>query len=241
VSSRTTVMKMVGLKEIKDSFLHLLFPHVCSGCGSDMLDRHMSLCLRCLARLPYTHFEKYPHNPAERIFWGRLSLIAASAQYFFTKQSLVQRLMHRFKYRQDRDLCFELGRMMGDQLRISERFPADALVPLPLFPAREKKRGYNQAAVLCEGISESMRIPLISNAVIRPHHTDTQTKKGRVERWANIEGKFLITDPASIRNRHILLVDDVVTTGATLEACGQSILDVEGVSLSIATLCIATK
>ena len=232
---------MFGIKEIKESFLHLLFPHVCTGCGSDLLDRHSQLCLRCLETIPETHFELYPHNPVEKIFWGRLPVITASAQFYFTKESLMQHLMHQFKYKQNKELGLQLGRIMGFQLLRSERFYADALIPLPLFPGKERKRGYNQATVLCEGMSETMHIPVLANAITRPHHTETQTRKGRIERWQNIEGKFILKDASMIRNKHLLLVDDVITTGATLEACGEELLKADNTSLSIATLCVASR
>ena len=135
----------------------------------------------------------------------------------------------------------QLGKMMGDQLQRSGLFNADALIPLPLFPAKEKKRGYNQATLLCKGIAESMKIPVLDKVIIRPQHTDTQTKKGRIERWKNMEGKFVLVDPDAIRNKHVLLIDDVVTTGATLEACGNELLKAGNVKLSIATLCVASR
>jgi len=125
---------MISWKEIKDSFLQLLFPHVCNGCGSDILKEESLLCMRCMEALPETNFELHPGNPVEKGFWGRLSLAAATAQFYFTKESLVQQLLHQFKYRGNKELGRQLGRIMGEQLRVSGRFPADALVPLPLFP-----------------------------------------------------------------------------------------------------------
>lgn len=232
---------MIQLKEIKDSFLHLLFPHVCSGCGSDILNEENVLCMRCIDAMPETNFEIYPNNPVEKTFWGRLPLIGATAQFYFTKESLMQHLMHQLKYKRNKELGLQLGRIMGDQIKKSGRFEADALIPLPLFPAKEKRRGYNQATILCEGMAETMNIPVLDKAIIRPQHTETQTKKGRIERWKNMEGKFILSDPGAIRNKHLLLVDDVVTTGATLEACGNELLKTEGVRLSVATLCVASR
>lgn len=232
---------MRWLSEIKDSLLHLFFPHVCAGCGNDQLPADSQLCLRCLAALPETRYEFHPGNPVEKIFWGRLPLVAATAQFYFTKESLLQRLMHRFKYHRERELGLQLGRIMGKQLRAAGRFPADALVPLPLFPAKEKKRGYNQAAVLCEGMAEELNLPVLTHAVTRPQYTETQTRKGRIERWKNMEGKFLLAEPAQVRNRHLLLVDDVITTGATLESCGLELLKGENVQLSVAAFCVASK
>lgn len=232
---------MIPFKEIKESFYHLLFPHVCAGCGSDLLSEESSLCMHCVDAMPETNFAIHPDNPVEKKFWGRLPLVAATAQYYFTKESLMQHLMHQFKYKRDKDLGLQLGRMMGEDLRRSHRFNVDALIPLPLFPAKEKRRGYNQAVVLCEGIAEYMNIPVLKEVIIRPQFTETQTKKGRMERWLNMEGKFVLKDPELISNKHILLVDDVVTTGATLEACGSELLKVTNLRLSVATLCIASS
>jgi ComF family protein len=232
---------MIKLKEIQDSFLHLLFPHVCTGCGSDILNEESVLCMRCIDGMPETNFEIHPNNPVEKLFWGRLLIVNATAQYYFTKESLMQHLMHQFKYKGNKELGLQLGKMMGDQLQRSGLFNADALIPLPLFPVKEKKRGYNQATLLCKGIAESMKIPVLDKVIIRPQHTDTQTKKGRIERWKNMEGKFVLADPDAIRNKHVLLIDDVVTTGATLEACGNELLMAGNVKLSIATLCVASR
>ena len=190
--------------------------------------------------MPETNFEMHSGNPVEKIFWGRLPLTAATAQFYFTKESLMQHLMHQFKYKGNKELGLQFGRMMGDQLKRSNRFNVDALIPLPLFPAKEKRRGYNQATILCDGMAEIMNVPVLDKVIIRPQHTETQTKKGRLERWKNMEGKFVLTNPEMIRNKHILLVDDVVTTGATLEACGNELLKAGNVQLSIATLCAAS-
>ena len=230
-------MALPALQGIKQSFFHLLFPHLCAGCGSDLLNENSLLCMRCMAAMPATHFEAHPGNPVEKKFWGRLTIKGGTAQYYFTKESLIQHLMHQFKYRKNKELGQQLGKIMGIQLKQSRRFPVDALIPLPLFPAKEKRRGYNQATILCQGISEVMKIPVLDKVITRSQFTETQTKKGRIERWKNMEGKFVLMEPNAIANKHLLLVDDVVTTGATLEACGLELLKIENVSLSIATLC----
>jgi len=191
--------------------------------------------------MPETNFELHPGNPVEKTFWGRLPLAAATSQFYFTKESLMQHLLHQFKYRGNKDLGLQLGRIMGEQINKSGRFNADALIPLPLFPAKEKRRGYNQATVLCNGMAEVMKLPVLSNVITRPRHTETQTKKGRIERWKNMEGKFVLAIADDIKNKHLLLVDDVVTTGATLEACGNELLLAENVKLSVATLCVASR
>ncbi|MBS1654679.1 MAG: ComF family protein [Bacteroidetes bacterium] len=232
---------MPVLKEIKESVLNLFFPHVCAGCGSDLLDIQNSLCLKCIDNMPQTHFHLHADNPVEKHFWGRIAVSTATSQYYFTKESLMQHLMHQLKYKGNKELGLFLGRLIGSQLLQTDRFLGiDALVPLPLFPAKERKRGYNQATVLCEGISAEMNVPVWKDVVIRTEHTETQTKKSRVERWQNMEGKFELVNSEKLQNKHLLLVDDVVTTGATLEACGYELLKPDNTKLSIATLCYAS-
>ncbi len=230
------------LKEIYDSFLQLVFPHVCSGCGSDHLDESSPLCIRCMASLPDTHFHFHANNPVEKIFWGRAPIVAATAQYYFTKESLIQYLMHDFKYRGRKQLGLQLGRLMGTALSNTNRFNSiEALIPLPLFPKKERRRGFNQASILCEGMADILDIPVLSSAVMRIEHTETQTHKGRIERWRNMEGKFAVKNFNSVAGKHVLLVDDVITTGATLEACANALIEVENVRVSVATLCVASK
>lgn len=226
------------LIETGHSLLHLLFPHVCKGCGTDLDSQAGSLCISCISSLPETGFFQAADNPVEKIFWGRLPLVAASAGYYFTKTSMIQKLMHGLKYHQEKDTGLQLGRLMGKSLSQSSRFNSvDILLPLPLFPRRERERGYNQSALLCEGISEITGIPVLTQTVTRDQSTDTQTKKGRVDRWQNMAGKFRVIDPGALFGKHVLLVDDIITTGATLEACGQALRQATALSISIATLC----
>ncbi len=131
---------------------------------------------------------------------------------------------------------------MGKSFLQSNRFDRfDALIPLPLHPRKEKQRGYNQATVLCDGIAETMRIPVLKDAIVRSMITETQTRKNRISRWQNMEGKFVVKPEHLLRQKHVLLIDDVVTTGATLESCGLELLKVEGLRLSIATLAYTCK
>lgn len=226
---------------ITDSLLQLFYPVVCAGCGSDALTSESQLCVKCIHELPLTGFELHSLNPIEKMLVGRVKYEKATAQLYFTKESLLQRLMHQFKYRGNKDLGKQLGVMMGAQLLESSRFDdIDALVPLPLYENKEKKRGYNQSKVLCEGIREVMNVELIDDAIERPLFTETQTKKNRIERWKNMEGKFNLVNSNKISGKHVLLVDDVITTGATIEACANTLLEANA-RVSIASLCFASN
>jgi ComF family protein len=226
---------------ISTSLFHLFYPHNCIGCGSDILENENFLCLECINNLPHTHFAMHANNPVEKIFWGRVAITAAMSEFYFSKASIIQNLIHEFKYKGNKKIGLYLGSLIGESLLNSNRFHIDAIIPLPLFEKKEKKRGYNQAEILFNGISEVMNIPIIKNNVIRIIPTETQTKKHRAERWQNVEKSFTVLQPEYLEGKHILLVDDVITTGATLEACASEILKVNNVSLSVATLAKATK
>jgi ComF family protein len=228
---------MIALKEWSADFLHLFFPHNCTGCGSDVLENNHQLCLRCRSELPFTNFFAQPGNPVEQIFYGRLPVKNAAAGYFFTKDSLLQHLVMQLKYRGNQEIGVYMGKLLGNELLHSARFSeVDIIIPLPLNPKRERKRGYNQATAICTGIQHVWNRPVMEKAVYRTIFTETQTKKGRISRWQNMDGVFAVGNPAALQGKHILLVDDVVTTGATLEACGAEILKIPGTALSIAAL-----
>jgi ComF family protein len=227
---------------ISSPLLHFFYPHNCIGCGSDVIESENFLCIDCINNLPHTGFALHANNPVEKLFWGRIGITAGMSEFYFSKASIVQNLIHEFKYKGNRKVGLYLGNIIGKSLLASNRFKnIEILIPLPLFFQKEYKRGYNQSAILCEGITQVINIPVITKNVIRIVHTDTQTKKGRIERWENVEKSFSVLNPQDLKGKNILLVDDVITTGATLEACGSEILKIEDVHLSIATLAVATK
>ena len=200
------------------------------------------LCLGCINELPHTGFETYPNNPIERIFVGRLKLVAATSEFYFSKGELMQVLVHDLKYNGNKEAGIYLSEIMGENLLKSNRFNnIDYLIPLPLFADKEYKRGFNQAEVICDGLSNSTNIPVLAKNVVRIRFTETQTKKHRTERWDNVNESFKVTDESVLKNKHILLVDDVITTGATLDACAQVLNNIEGIKISIATLTTASK
>jgi ComF family protein len=233
---------MQALKKIISSTLHLFYPHLCNGCNSDVLNNDSLLCFECINNLPHTQYAKFENNPIEKIFWGRLPIQAAFSEFYFDKESLIQHLIHQLKYKNNQQIGVFLGEMMGNSISNSSLYKnIDALIPLPLFPDKERKRGYNQAKVICDGISNTTNIPVLNNIVVRQRFTETQTRKHRTERWQNVAESFALNNPKALEGKHILLIDDVITTGATLEACGNAILQIPNTKLSIATLALASK
>jgi ComF family protein len=228
---------MKSLNSILHSFTHLFYPSTCCGCNSDLLSEQTLFCIYCQASMPLTGFEFFSGNPIEKIFWGRTEIEAATAHLYFTNGSIIQHSLHLLKYQGRKEIGIYFGQSMGKLLKQSIRFQTcELIIPLPLFSAREKKRGYNQASMIATGISQKLNIPVISDAVIRIKKTATQTHKSRIQRWKNMEATFKIRDPQKILGKHILLVDDVVTTGASLEACARVLLEIQGLRVSIACL-----
>ena len=222
--------------------IHLVYPHQCNGCGSDLLERKELLCTYCIKSLPHTNFAKLKNNMIEEIFSGRLDIQAAHSEFYFSKGQLIQHLIHQLKYKNNQEIGFYLGALMGKTLMKSERFEKiDILIPLPMHKEKEIKRGYNQATIIANGIASIIQIPVLSQVIIRNRLAETQTQKHRAERWKNVADSFVIANKESIKGKNILLIDDVITTGATLEACGKKILEIEGTRLSIATLALASK
>lgn len=227
----------VMIKKAVADIFHLLYPRLCPGCGHELFGKTETICPSCINDLPLTGFCDHADNPVEKIFWGRLPLAEASAYLYFTKRSILQNLMHAFKYKGNTDIGYFLGRRMGEALRQSERYKnIDAIIPLPLFYKKERKRGYNQAAILSGGIAEVTGFELFSDVIVRRGPTPSQTKRNREQRWQNTEGQFELRYPEKIAGRQALLVDDVITTGATLESCGMELLKAPDFRLSIAVL-----
>ncbi|MBY0481801.1 MAG: ComF family protein [Chitinophagaceae bacterium] len=228
---------LLPLENLLQDFSKLFFPHYCAGCGQDLKNREAILCYRCQQDLPFTNFFDTANNPVEKSFFGRLRLEHAAASFYFTKDSLLQNLLIELKYRNNKAVGFYLGRILGHHLKNAERFKTiDALIALPLHPKKQMIRGYNQARIICEGIKAVWDKPIIDHAVERIIFSNTQTQQNRVNRWQNMEGIFGLKNPSEIQHKHLLLVDDVTTSGATLEACGSVLLAVDGVKLSIATV-----
>ena len=197
------------------------------------------ICSECIYHLPRTDYHLDQDNPVARIFWGRIRIEQATAYYFFNKGSRFRRLIHELKYLGRQDIGVELGRAFGYDLMKSGFRDIDLIVPVPLHKKKLKRRGFNQSECIARGIAESMSKPFNTTAVIRNIHTGTQTSKLRYDRWLNVENVFRVAEPDFLTGKHILLVDDVLTTGATMEACAAKILEVEGTKVSIVALGVA--
>jgi len=222
------------------NFVSLLFPTLCQACGESLVTGEELICLNCRYNLPFTDFHLKPDNMVAQQFWGKIHLEGAYAMCYFAKGGKMQHLMHHFKYKGIQKIGNLLGNIAGEQLLKSPVFKsADVVIPVPLHKSRLRKRGYNQSMCFAEGLSEKMRIPIDENNLVRLRATETQTHRSRFSRFENMREVFTLTNPESLRNKHVLLVDDVVTTGSTLEACGTALLKAEGLKLSIATIACA--
>lgn len=231
---------MMLLKQFIDDLLCLLFPNFCCGCDTYLYLGEEQLCTRCLYRLPYTDHCLHAENRAARQLWGRLPCNAVMSLLYFNKGSRVQNIIHNLKYKGRKDLGIKLGKMMADKMQISPAYKnIDLIVPVPLHRSRELTRGYNQSLCIAEGISKVLGVPINSSSLQRNKRSATQTKKGRYSRFENMQEVFSIKSTEELEEKHILLVDDVMTTGATLEACGYALLGAKVGKLSIATVAFA--
>ncbi len=221
-------------------FVSLLFPELCHACSANLVAGEHLICTDCRYNLPFTNFHLKPDNLVAQQFWGKIHIEAGYAMCYFTKGGKMQHLMHQFKYRGVKKIGNLLGNIAGSQLSQSPIFKnVDAIIPVPLHKSRLRKRGYNQAACFAEGIAEKLNVPVIENNLVRERATETQTHRSRFSRFENMQEVFTIKNPGALKNQHVLLVDDVMTTGSTLEACGTELLKIEGLKLSIATIAYA--
>ena len=223
------------------SLRSLFFPDPCAGCGRALDRSTPCLCPVCMIALPHTGMAGKRGNAVERIFWGRTDVRAAYAELHFTPGSIVRNILHNIKYHDDRQAAAFMGRIMGRSISSVGPFrDMDAIVPLPLHPVRLKKRGYNQAELLANGMAEVCGIPVRRDILRRVVATTTQTRRSRMERWENVHSAFHADDHV-MPGAGLILVDDVVTTGATLEAAAAALLTAPARSVCIATLAWADK
>lgn len=230
----------MAFTRILNDFFGLFFPNNCISCHHQLVRNEEIICTNCLYHLPRTNFHLRHDNPVSKTFWGRVPLENATAYYYFGKGSKFRKLIHQLKYNGQRDIGIYLGRHFASEL-IKTKFlnGVQKIVPVPLHPSKERKRGYNQSYYIALGMSRATNIPLDNKTLVRVTASETQTRKTRFDRWRNVEEIFALTNPENFANQHILLVDDVITTGATIEACAHKILEVEGTKVSAAALAYA--
>jgi ComF family protein len=215
--------------------LHLLYPQICFGCGTDEVEKNMPLCPNCIQDLPFTDFFGINENPVEKIFWGRANVQNAGALFFFTKDSLIQKLITELKYHHNKKVGVLFGKLMGEVIAVEEKFKQiDLIIPVPLSPSKNNSRGYNQSEVIAIGMQLVWHRPILNNVLIKRSWSNSQTKKNRKARLQQLPDLFFLQKPTSIEGKHILLVDDVLTTGATLEAAVASLMTGSPASVSIA-------
>lgn len=216
---------------------HLFYPSLCAGCREKETEPDELMCISCYNTLPYTGFESIRDNPVEQLFWGRTPISFASSSFFYVERTPVQRLIHEVKYKENEKLGVLLGEEMGRLLTPAfKEFKIDIMLPMPLHPKKLKKRGFNQATLLCIGISNTTNCSYNDELLIRNTNTSSQTKKSRIERWENVQDVFTVIHPERLTGKHVVLVDDVITTGASSEACASILLHNKCASVSVCSL-----
>ena len=223
-----------------EDLIALFYPNTCIICRENLLKKEECTCTLCLYKIPKTDCFKHKDNLVSKLFWGRVHLENAVALYVFHKEGSVQKLIHELKYEGGKRTGVFLGKQLGYALKENGSFSdVDYIIPIPLHPKKEKLRGYNQSKYIAKGVREVLEIKINTRSLIRTENTDSQTRKKRFSRWENMMNSFALKRANELKNTHILLIDDVVTTGATLEACAQKLLEIEGVKVSIATIAVA--
>lgn len=211
------------LKTITQDFLQLIYPNLCLGCGNRMANQEGQICFSCIESLPYTNESIHKNSLLDKL--AALSPIAGSyALCYYNRGSIVQELMKELKYRKQPSIGVSLGQLLGDKL-IEQSFSVDEIVPVPLHPKRKRKRGYNQARKIAEGVSEKLDVPINEVLLLRTVNTKTQTNRSKLNRFENVENIFAIEQSEQLKGKRFLLIDDVVTTGATMLSCAKVLFD----------------
>jgi|SRR5450756_1555373 ComF family protein len=231
---------MSFLYDFWDDFISLLFPRLCYACGNHLLRNENLICTECFVVIPRTNYHYKEDNPVAQLFWGRCVIEKAAAFSYYNKGSRIGNLIHNLKYKGIREIGHELGRIYGLTLKASGfTKDIDLIIPVPLHPTKERIRGFNQSETISMGIAAATLLPVDVKTLARIMASPTQTKRSRYERWTNVEGIFKVTDSQTIIGKHVLLVDDVITTGSTIESCTNELLKIEGVKVSVVALAFA--
>lgn len=220
-----------------DNLIRLLYPDFCIHCGRPLVGKEHNLCSDCMIDIPWSNEAHAPNNITEMRLAGQIPFVAATSLLHFRKGNVAQSIVHQIKYYGRTSLAIQYGRILGTELRASNRFAdVDYLVPVPLHWFKRYRRGYNQSQLICKGIEQTFNKPIAHRYLYRTRFTNTQTHKNREQRISNMQGVFAVRHPEKLENTHILLVDDIITTGATTVNCYQAIKDIPGIRISVAAL-----
>jgi ComF family protein len=231
---------LATVRQYFGSLLSVFYPPFCAVCGDTLTGGEQFFCLECQQKLPLTNYYKFPDNPAFQRFLGRADIDRACSYLFYNKDGVGQKIVAAIKYQGDRKLGKFIGAKMAEELLPSGFFEGvDFLVPVPLHPSKERKRGFNQSEIIAQGISEKTGITIVADNVFRKRANVSQTRKGVFERWLNTKEIFDVKNPQMFENKTLMIIDDVLTTGSTLEAVAQSILKSKGAKAAVLTLAIA--
>ncbi|MBN1181777.1 MAG: ComF family protein [Bacteroidales bacterium] len=220
-------------------FITTIYPSICPACGSVLVNQEENICIQCLYHLPKTRFHEDSANPVAQMFWGRVNVKYATSMFYYNKGGHYQQLLHNLKYKGKDAIGEELGKIFGHELSSTCFSNIDIIMPVPLHNTKLIKRGYNQSEAIAKGLSQTLNKPYNTNTLTRNIPNESQTRKSKYQRWENVENIFHLKDTSSLEGKHILIVDDIVTTGATLESCARELLKIKGVKVSIATLAMA--
>lgn len=207
-----------NLKKWKNGFLSIIYPSLCEICDRELTEDRDFICRYCSSEFDFTHYEKFDDIPVKEIFWGRIEVEEGYSMLFYRQNSSTQKILHRIKYQSGHLLAVAMGEVLGKKIKAIKGFDSlEAIVPIPLHSKKEFIRGYNQSLKICEGIKDSAKIPIIELLKRKEHH-ESQTKKDRFDRWDNVADIFSCVDKKVASLNHVAIVDDVLTTGATMEA-----------------------
>jgi len=230
-----------NISYLYNSFIGIVFPNYCPGCGKPLAAGENFICLDCVVNLPYTYFNNSRKNIVSELLFGRFNLDKAYSLCYYVQKGHLQQLLHNLKYNNKPEIGVELGNYLGQEMKKNNLDDFDMLIPVPLHPKRQKTRGYNQSEEIAKGITQVIEKEIDTKSIIRNTYTNTQTQKNKTERWDNVEGIFTIKNLKKLENKHILIVDDVITTGSTIESLANVIKTIPNTKISIASLAVAKK
>lgn len=223
---------------ILQGFISILYPNICPGCNNTLPNKENSICILCWSNLPKTYQYKNPENHTIKLFWGRYPLVHAFSTFKYNKKGIIQNIIYDLKYRGNKKVGEDLGKEIGKEI-LEIELKIDIIIPVPLHPYKLQKRGYNQSHSIALGIQNIIKTPIDTTTLIRTINTDSQTKKSKYDRWKNVKEIFKLTNKNKLANKHILLVDDVITTGSTIEGCCLILDEVNNIKISVVSIASA--